>query len=778
MSGTAGSTLPADESPTRPAVGPRARRPLGVLRPWDRSRRLRWAVSAAVPKVKPSGGQPEIDDGGRRSIGQFARRIVTAPSVTDGLTILVSWNFAIAQPVLDVLGRNSPFFVAHWAESADVVLLGLGLTLVAPLGLALVVGGLTRLSRPLGRVAHSLILGVLAALFAWQVVKRIGVPPSVALGLLMLAVGAGVVAVYRRSAAIRSFARWLSPAPLVFLVLFLFFSPVSAVVRSAGAVPVSTARAQNPVPVVMVVFDEFPVISLMDPGGALDERAFPNFARLAETSTWYRNTTTVSDYTIKAVPAILDGRKPRPGVVLPTAEEHPRNLFTLLGASYDVDAYQFVTDLCPPQVCPSMRTPWWPRTKALFKDAGVIAGHVVLPPALKSDLPPLGENWGVFGDSGALSTTSPAEAFNEFLGSGRPPNVTDRANLIQARPEEAVRAFASKFEPGARPTFHFLHLSMPHEKWRYLPSGQYYDPGPVSPMQDADLGWSSDRFAEIGRDRHLLQVGYTDRLLGLVLDQLLKRDLFDDALIVVTADHGVAFDSSHHPRWATPATEGSIAWVPLFIKAPGQRAGRVDDRPAETIDVLPTVADVVGVPSGDDDGRSLLSAPEVSRSRLLWPGGGGRPLPLASDPKARDAALAEEVAQTGDPDDPHRWFRSGPFGSVVGTRVSGRPSSIAATLDGRDLFRDLDPRAPALPVWVGGTLSAPGGKLADGTEVAVSINGVVAGVGPAYAVRDGKARFQVLLDPSTFRKGRNALQVLVAASRTAPTSWDRAALPA
>jgi len=729
-----------------------------------------------VPEVPSSGGQPETDDRGGRSVGRRARRIAAAPGITDGLAIVVAWNFAIAQPVLDVLGRNSPFFVAHWSESADVVLLGLVLTLVAPLGLALVVGGLSRLSRPVGRVAHSLMLGVLAALFAWQVIKRIGVPPSVMLGLLMLAVGAGTVAAYRRSAVIRSFARWLSPAPLVFLVLFLFLSPVSTVVRSAGAVPVSTAHAKKPVPVVMVVFDEFPVISLMDPEGEIDERAFPNFARLAETSTWYRNTTTVSDYTIKAVPAILDGRKPRPGMVLPTSSEHPRNLFTLLGASYDVDAYQFVTDLCPPQVCPSTRTPWWPRMKALFKDAGVIAGHVVLPPALKSDLPPLGENWGVFGDSGAPSPASPGRGFDEFLRSGRAPNVTDRANLIQARPEDAVRAFSSEFEPGARPTFHFLHLEMPHEEWRYLPSGQYYDPGPVSPMQDADLGWSSDRFAEIGRDRHLLQVGYSDRLLGVVLDQLRERGLFDDALIIVTADHGVAFDSAHHPRWATPATKGSVAWVPLFVKAPDQRTGRVDDRPAETIDVLPTVADVVGVPSDGADGRSLLSVPDRSRSRLLWPGGGGRPLALAPDAKARDAALAEQVAQTGDLADPHRWFRSGPLGSAVGTRVSSRSSSIAATLDGRERFRDLDPRAPSLPLWVGGTLSAPDGKLARGTEVAVSINGVVAGVGPAYEVHGGKARFQVFLDPSTFRKGRNSLEVLVAAGRASPTSWDRASL--
>ncbi len=47
---------------------------------------------------------------------------------------MVAWNFAVAQPALDVLGRNSPFFVVHSAEPVDVVLLAVGLTLIVPLG--------------------------------------------------------------------------------------------------------------------------------------------------------------------------------------------------------------------------------------------------------------------------------------------------------------------------------------------------------------------------------------------------------------------------------------------------------------------------------------------------------------------------------------------------------------------------------------------------------------------------------------------------------------------
>jgi len=64
-------------------------------------------------------------------------------------------------------------------------------------------------------------------------------------------------------------------------------------------------------PVVEVVFDELPTATLMDPGGTrIDRKRFPGFARLAAASTWYRDNTTVADFTGRAVPAIETGVNP------------------------------------------------------------------------------------------------------------------------------------------------------------------------------------------------------------------------------------------------------------------------------------------------------------------------------------------------------------------------------------------------------------------------------------------------------------------------------------
>src|SRR5512132_1378335 len=89
----------------------------------------------------------------------------------------------------------------------------------------------------------------------------------------------------------------------------------AAVLLSGCTLPGTEEKAhsaeQRP-PVVFVVFDELPADDLLRPGGSIDAERFPNFARLASISTWFPNATTVFDSTFGAVPAILDGRLPRP----------------------------------------------------------------------------------------------------------------------------------------------------------------------------------------------------------------------------------------------------------------------------------------------------------------------------------------------------------------------------------------------------------------------------------------------------------------------------------
>ncbi len=103
------------------------------------------------------------------------------------------------------------------------------------------------------------------------------------------------------------------------------------------------------VPIVFLLFDELPLASLLDDRMRIDAELFPNFARLAEDSFWFRNTATVATFTGEALPAILTGSYPD----IPASSDamYPHNLFTVLGDEYEVVAHEDLPRLCTPRFC-------------------------------------------------------------------------------------------------------------------------------------------------------------------------------------------------------------------------------------------------------------------------------------------------------------------------------------------------------------------------------------------------------------------------------------------
>ena len=101
--------------------------------------------------------------------------------------------------------------------------------------------------------------------------------------------------------------------------------------------------------------------------------------------------------------------------------------------------------------------------------------------------------------------------------------------------------------------------------------------------------------AERGYQRHLLQVGYADVMIGRLLRRLKATGMYDRSLLVVTADHGLSFHAGEPFGGRTRVTQAGNAFVPLLVKTPGQKRARVVSTPAQTIDVLPTIADALGI---------------------------------------------------------------------------------------------------------------------------------------------------------------------------------------
>ncbi len=113
-------------------------------------------------------------------------------------------------------------------------------------------------------------------------------------------------------------------------------------------------------------------------------------------------------------------------------------------------------------------------------------------------------------------------------------------------------------------------------------------------------------------DLYAGEVSYLDEHLGRLLNGLEDRGILEEALVIITGDHGETF-WEHGDFWNHGLmTYGTTVNVPLILRFPdGRGAGRVVQEPVSTIDLVPTLCELLGVPIPPlVDGKSLLPALE------------------------------------------------------------------------------------------------------------------------------------------------------------------------
>ena len=318
----------------------------------------------------------------------------------DALHIFVLFSFALAQPLFDLLGRHAQFFVAHGSKPLDIILFVIILCVLLPTIAVLIEWAVGLFGRWVRQGMHALIVAGLVACIALPVLKRVGRVPGTALLLVAIILGVLTAMSYVRFHLVRHVLTVLVPALLLFPGLFLFHTPVSKVVLKIGFPLTAYSNVGATTPVIMVVFDEFNITSLMDEHREIDSIRYPNFAALARDATWFRNATTVADHTEYAVPSILTGNYPDRR--LPTAAEYPHNLFTLLSGSYDLKAFETLTQLCPDPLCDrsATRESLSERIKLLLSDVTIVYLHILLPPGLTNRLPSIDATWNGFAARG------------------------------------------------------------------------------------------------------------------------------------------------------------------------------------------------------------------------------------------------------------------------------------------------------------------------------------------------------------------------------------------
>jgi hypothetical protein len=346
-------------------------------------------------------------------------------------------------------------------------------------------------------------------------------------------------------------------------------------------------------------------------------------------------------------------------------------------------------------------------------------------------------------------------AAEETAKDGRPLDPQFRFNQLRLNQPSRFNDFLGGLTGSDRPTLHFLHLLLPHAPWRYLPSGNEYN------FKTFGRAFKSDQtpapVVELAHQRHLLQTAYTDGLVGQVIDKLKAEGIWEKSLVVMGADHGEGWVPGEKPRSLGKTNAPDLMWVPMFVKAPGQDNGRVDDRNWEQVDLLPTVADLAGVQvPWRTDGNSQAGEPARTRTEKWW-------FDIPGRRQVRDGPTSWAQVLEGTTDTLVRGsegvpglYRSGPAADLVyrapasAGPVGGAPAT--AVLDDPRPLGEVRPGSGTVPALVSGRLTAP---PPPGATVLVAVNGRIGGGAEPFPERPGEpaVRFAVLTPDFLWRAG-------------------------
>lgn len=659
---------------------------------------------------------------------------------------------AFAAPILDIYGKNPEVFVANRTSRVEIFVFGVIMALLIPLlswavlALARAIGGRAP------AIAYRSIVVVLAA-GSGMVISRQTLPDNaLAASLLALATAAFVYWLVKNLDVLFVIAALAIP---VTLVMFLATSATARLVWEEPETSQGGADVGAPSHVVMLQLDEMPTASILNADGTINDRLFPNFARLAEEGTWYRNALSDSIATTQSVPAILTGVRGEEGSS-PSHVDHPDNLFTLLGDSYDMHVIEWIADLCPKETCPDYAGRAPARFTSLLADVGVVYGHLTLPGETRESLPSIDNAWKGF--LGQSDTASGLDV--EIEGLPVPPG-SERQDWI-----DWVQRLINGIDSGTDPTLSYAHLRVPHVPWEINPSGTHYErPEEYTEVEGVggDGRWVSDPApALLGFQRHLSQVGFLDKMLGRMLDHLDETGTWDDTMVIVVADHGASFVPGEHRRWPYSDNRDDLYRVPLFIKYPGQTSGETVDLPAFGIDILPTIVDVLDIETEwEFDGVSLLELDEDRpHEPIHWCCNGQG---VSTDV---NVLFSQASRNHGWIPDQGSWLgvvSAGTNGEMVGRPTTdiriGSRDDFRWSLDLGTSLSEINRSTGKVQTLLTGRIEAD--PLPGSDEILVVVNDVVAGV--VHLTRDGatSGAFTGLIAEDLIEDGDNDVDLLI-----------------
>ena len=342
-------------------------------------------------------------------------------------------------------------------------------------------------------------------------------------------------------------------------------SPVPRLTRAAAAallaliaIGLGGCRKQGPPPVVFVVVDTLRAGSLEWYG--YERATSPALAPLVESGVLFEHAYTVQPQTTPAIASMFTGLYP--------ARHGVEALYVLLHDANPTAAEAFAA--------------------AGYDTAAFVSSFVMI-----RDFSNLGQGFAVYDDF-----VTDRELYRN--------NYERKAGPTLARASEWLRQRDSD-----KPFFLFLHLIDPHGP--YAPPPPYdtkFRSTEVVPVEGAiPTAQQIPGVRDFNRYRDLYdgEIAYATDQLGTFFAELQREGLFEEALIVLTADHGESMgEHGLYFRHGDDVYQENLH-VPLIVKPPGGVAGgrRVAD-PVGVVDLTPTLLELAGLPVRPGlDGRSL-----------------------------------------------------------------------------------------------------------------------------------------------------------------------------
>jgi arylsulfatase len=222
-----------------------------------------------------------------------------------------------------------------------------------------------------------------------------------------------------------------------------------------------------------------------------------------------------------------------------------------------------------------------------------------------------------------------SQGFESFDWSAGEIDKVDPSGGIRHVTQQAREWLGSR--PAGRPFFLFLHCFDVHGPYspdeahrglfrddelfaqdRELPAGGVPNVFGIVPQYITTAEYAGDRPARVSAAR--LRAAYdegihmVDEELGRFFDWLRERGLYDETLIVVTADHGETLDSGPY-YFGHGVLDDEVVHVPLVVKLPGQERAKTSvARTVQSVDLYPTIQELAGVTphAASLHGRSLV----------------------------------------------------------------------------------------------------------------------------------------------------------------------------